>query len=62
MASDLDQYYRYDRYKGQSMDDCKILKRDIINLIQKFFLKNFMAQREQSRSPRHEGKNISPRR
>lgn len=61
MVNDLNQYYRYHRCKGHSTDDCKILKRDIENLIQKGFLKNFVACHDRSKSP-HRDKNAPPRR
>lgn len=46
MGFDLDQYCWYHRCKGHITDDCKILKRDIVILIQKGFLKNFVVRRE----------------
>lgn len=52
MGNDLNKYCRYDRCKGHNTDDCKILKNDIENLIEKGFLKNFVVRREYRRNPR----------
>lgn len=51
MGTDMNQYHRYHRCKGHSTNDCKIIKRDIKNLIQKGLLKSFVARRELSKSP-----------
>lgn len=62
MGMELDKYCQYHYCNGHNTDGDKILKRDIENMIQKGFLKDFVAWREESRSLRQTDRNVSPKR